>query len=212
MMAETPVTLEVEHASELLERYYPNGGLGGFSVDGRLPSALGDVVLLTVIVGGTRQFRLRCRLAWARHKAARGQRECFGVDFLHEDDPTRVRLLAYARNDVQEAQTRRAPRIEVELPVRFTHAGATSSETVMDLSLGGAFIRTLKPIGLGELLELHIRPPLALRSINLVGQVAWTNEKGRMPGMGIEFIGADDKTQHKLKKLIEQLSLAKPSA
>jgi uncharacterized protein (TIGR02266 family) len=203
MTADIPVTLEVEHASDLLERYYPNGGLGGFSIDGRLPSALGEVVLLTVIVG-SRQFRLRCRLAWARHKAARGQRECFGVDFLREDDATRVRLLAYARNDVQEAQTRRSPRIEVELPVRFTHAGTTSSETIVDLSLGGAFIRTTKPIGLGELLELHLRPPRALRSINLVGQVAWTKETGRMPGMGIEFIGADEKTQQKLQKLLEQ--------
>src|SRR5689334_1957823 len=99
------VTLEVASPQELLERWYPNGKLGGLTLKGELPGPLGTRCDLVVRAahpalaspGGASppavHFKLRGQLAWARHKGSRGMQECFGVDFLADAAAGRERLL-----------------------------------------------------------------------------------------------------------------------
>ena len=42
------VTLAVAFPADVLNRYYPNGRLGGLTLDGSSPSALGQIIDLTV--------------------------------------------------------------------------------------------------------------------------------------------------------------------
>lgn len=201
-----PVTLSVAQPHDLVERYYPNGKLGGLSVEGQPPGALGQLVLLTVRVKKpVREFVLRGQLAWARHKAAKGQPASFGIDFLPEDDAVRVRLMAFARNEVGDASTRLDRRLQVELPVRLVHRGKARREFLADLSTGGAFVRTWNPIPNGEFVELFVRPPLSISSLHLPGYVVWTRGAGKDAGMGIEFL-RDLELQGKLQKLLGKLS------
>src|SRR4051812_49531367 len=74
------VVLEVAFPADILHRFFPNGKLGGLTIDGPAPSALGQLVELVVRVERpSREFNLRGQLAWARHKGSRNLKECFGI-------------------------------------------------------------------------------------------------------------------------------------
>ncbi|MHB8879264.1 MAG: hypothetical protein ACYC8T_36670, partial [Myxococcaceae bacterium] len=69
-MAETllKVSLQIAAPKDLLVRYYPNGKLGGLTVDGPLPGALGQRCALVVRAASpaTRHFNVRGQRAGAR--------------------------------------------------------------------------------------------------------------------------------------------------
>ena len=198
------VTLEVAFPNDVLGRIYPNGKLGGLTLDGKVPGALGQLVTLTVRVQRPlRDFQMKGQLAWARHKrGSKGLPEAYGVDFLGEPD----RLLAFARSELDPAALRLGPRLATDLPVRITHGGYTRKEFLVDLSDGGAFIRSPEPIPVGHEVELHVRPPNALLGFSLKGRVAWQRNTGTAPGFGVEFIERDAGSRARLEKLLVRLS------
>jgi len=66
------VVLEVANPGEILSRYFPNGKLGGLTIDGPSPSALGQIVELVVRVAQPqREFNVQGQLSWARHRGSR---------------------------------------------------------------------------------------------------------------------------------------------
>ncbi len=198
--------LTVSTPLDLAERYYPNGRLGGLSVVGKPPGALGEFVQLVVQVDRpSRQFSFRGQLGWVRHKAGPGKSAGYGVDFLPEDDSTRVRMLAFARQEVAGSATRAEQRQQVALQVRLVHAGEQRREQVADLSTGGAFVRTWNPLPVGSQVQLYLRPPLALTAFEVVGHVAWVRFAGEHAGMGLEF-ETDDALKTRLTKLISKLA------
>ena len=198
--------LRVSSPAELAEHYYPNGRLGGLSVNGKSPGALGQLVQLRVdVVKPARQFVLKGQLAWVRHKSGPNQPTGFGVDFLPEDDATRVRLLAFARQEVSSDATRIEQRQQVELKVRMVHEGRPRKELVADLSPGGAFVRSWNPLPVGAKVALSLRLPLSFSAIDLNGHVAWVRLAGEHPGMGIEF-QSDEGSRVKLEKLLLKLA------
>lgn len=198
--------LKVASPAELAEHYYPNGRLGGLSVNGKSPGALGQLLLLRVDVARpARQFILRGQLAWVRHKSGPNQPTGFGVDFVPEDDATRVRLLAFARQELSSDATRIEQRQQVELRVRLVHEGRPRKELVADLSPGGAFVRSWNPLPVGAKVEISLRLPLSLSALEIQGHVAWVRLAGDHPGMGVEF-EQDDAMRIKLEKLLTKLA------
>ena len=198
--------LKVASPAELAEHYYPNGRLGGLSVNGKPPGALGQMVLLKVdVVRPARQFVLRGQLAWVRHKSGPNQPTGFGVDFLPEDDATRVRLLAFARQELSSDVTRIEQRQQVELKVRMVHEGRQRKELVADLSPGGAFVRSWNPLPVGAKVQLALRLPLSFTAVELKGHIAWVRLAGEHPGMGVEF-EPDETARAKLEKLLQKLA------
>ena len=199
------VDLAVAFPVDILSRYYPNGKLGGLTVDGPSPSALGQLVDLCVkIERPPREFNLKGQLAWARHKGSRNLKECFGIDFLPHDDSSQ-RLLAFARKDLDAEAMRGTVRLSTDLKVRITHQGQTRREFLADLSPGGAFVRSGMPAEVGQTLELHLRPPGALTSMVIHARVAWVRSTGNEPGMGLEFLDADPKLLERLGKVLDRL-------
>jgi len=202
-----PVALEVDEPKQLLERHYPNGRLGGLTVDGRPPSALGQHVVLTVRVKRpSREFIVHGQLAWARRKASKQLGESFGIDFLLTDDAMRLRLLSFARNELPDAVTRLEPRVAVELPARVIYGGRSRSEFLSDLSPSGAFIRTWDPLEPNLHLEVLVRPPRSILGLQLLGRVAWQRLAGADPGMGIEFLNNDPIMRERIKRLLNRVA------
>lgn len=200
-------SLFVEQPRELVDRYYPNGKLGGLMLDGEAPGELGKPIRVTVKVKKpAREFTFQGSLAWARHRAAR-QPASFGVDFSSSDEASRDRLLAFARNEVAPEAVRVERRLQVELAVRLTHGGTVRKEQLADLSVGGAFIKTRAPLKAGEVVELSLRPPLSFGTLSLRGYVAWAREKGPHAGMGIGFV-TDSDAQGRLERLLARLGKA----
>lgn len=199
------VDLAVAFPVDILRRFYPNGKLGGLTVDGPVPSALGQLIELCVkIERPEREFNVKGQLAWARHKGSRNLKECYGVDFLPLDDSSQ-RLLAFARTDLDLDATRGTVRLMTDLKIRITHLGVTRREFLADLSEGGAFVRSGMPAEVGQMLELHLRPPGSLTSMVLNARVAWVRATGNEPGMGLEFLDSDEKILERLGKVISRL-------
>jgi uncharacterized protein (TIGR02266 family) len=205
-LATSDVALTVGEPGELAGRYYPNGQHGGLTLDGKSPGKLGLRVRLTIRVERPpRTFVLTGRLAWARHASSGGQTAAFGVDFLPEDDGTRVRLLSFARGELDERATRHEGRLQVELPVQLVHDGLTRKESLADLSPGGAFVRTWNPLQPGERVELSVRPPRSLRSLTLTGRVVWARSSGHDAGMGIAFDDGGARARLRIERLLAKL-------
>jgi uncharacterized protein (TIGR02266 family) len=199
------VVLEVAFPSDILHRYFPNGKLGGLTIDGPAPSALGQLVDLTIKVARpAREFNLRGQVSWARHKGSRNLKECYGIDFLAVDESSQ-RLLAFARQDLDSAATRGGARVVTDLPVRISYHGLARREFLADLSPGGAFVRSGNPLAPGEAVELNFRPPGSLSTITLQARVAWVRPIGAEAGMGLEFVDTDPKLTERLDKLLAKL-------
>lgn len=191
---------------ELAERYYPNGRLGGLAVPTRSPGALGQLVTLKVMVRRpSRVFLIHGQLAWVRHKPGPGQPAAFGVDFLPQDDATRRKLLAFARQEVSGDVVRAELRHQVELKVRLVHEGRERRELVADLSTGGAFVRTWNPLPVGASVQVSLRPPLSLSALALAARVAWVRLAGEHPGMGLEF-EHDAASMRKVRRLVAKVA------
>ena len=202
------VVLEVDSPSDVLNRVFPNGKQGGITVDGPSPGALGEQVEIELRVKSPRRaFVFKGQVAWMRHKSQRALKECFGVDFTDADQAATDRLLAFARNEVDEESMRTEVRVVTDLPVSLLHRGEARKEFLADLSPGGAFVRSADPLLPGEAVVLQLRPPLslALLPIKLRGRVAWVRRTGAAPGMGIEFMVEDMGAQGRLLKLLGKL-------
>ncbi|MFZ5467954.1 MAG: PilZ domain-containing protein [Myxococcota bacterium] len=201
------VTLRVARPGDVLVRCYPNGKVGGLTVDGSVPGALGQHCELVVRIAQpvARHFNVRGQLAWARHQSSMALKECFGVDFLPDDEAGRDRLLSYAKEEVEPGASRYEDRIYTSLPVKISHQGKTRREFLFDLSQGGAFVRSARPLPVGAEVLFVLRPPLSLTVLRLKGRVVWVRSTGHAQGMGIEFQFEDPKEADGLRRLLVRL-------
>ncbi len=204
---EMNVELTVGGPTELVSRYYPNGKWGGLTIEGACLGALGDRVTLTVTVLKPRlQVALDGKIGWARRKATRELNLAWGVDVADTSDVVWEKLLAVARQELQPEALRSAARIEVALPVRLSWANKESRETLIDLSVGGAFVRTHEAIPAGMQVGLAVRVPGALLATRLSGRVAWTRHIGAAPGIGIRFDAVSPDMQKIVQRLMERVT------
>lgn len=204
MMGGTAPKLRVELArpEDFLARVLPNGRLGSLAFDGVPPAPVGRTVRLVVEVREptVRVFNVRVRVAWATHKPT----AAFGVEFIQEDLGGRARLLAFASNNIPPSAFRREERISVALSVVVRQGRRASNEALVDLSYGGAFVRTKEPLAPGTEVELSLRPPLSLSRIKLPGRVAWVRN-GTQAGMGVTFGDLDPRQILRLGALMAKL-------
>lgn len=207
---EKRLRLEVRDGQELLSRFYPNGALGGLTLDGRPTAMLGDRALLTVTLAepARRHFDVVVQHAWVRHKGSTTLRESFGVDFDRSDQGGRERLLQFANQQLPVEVTRFDERVAVDLPVKLLHEGKTRKESVADLSHGGAFVRTATPLPVGAEVKFSIRPRGTLFALELEAKVTWNRAQGEATGMGLSFVFRNAREEERLHKLLERIRQA----
>jgi len=199
--------LDLQKPQDLSARLVPNGKSGGIMLDGALPGALGAFAELIVRFSEPveRHFSVQVQLAWARHVGNASLKEGYGVDFVDDDQAARERLLAYARGEVAPERSRFDVRIATDLPVTVRYQGKLRKETMLDLSQGGAFVRSSPPVPIGAIVELHVRPPRSLTPIRLRGRVAWIRESGPAPGFGAEFVYDSARQATRIQGLLQKL-------
>ncbi len=201
------VSQVVARREEVLERYYPNGRLGGLRFEGACPVDVGRPIELHLRVNEPlRHFRLKGVVGWARRKGSVQLQASWGVDFV-ADDAGAERLMAFARGQLADASSRGELRHSVDLAIRLVHGGEARKEWLADLSLSGAFIRSWSPLPPGESVELVARLPRSLSTIRVLGRVAWVRPAGQDPGMGIQFVdrpgrSARDDVERLLTKML----------
>jgi uncharacterized protein (TIGR02266 family) len=103
-------------------------------------------------------------------------------------DPVETDELDAESAAIQAPRHAKEARLQRSLPVRFGVEKATERARTSDLSGGGLFVQTDKPLAQGVELKLLLK--LDDFTIPLIGKVAWVriqNEPGRPRGMGIQL-------------------------
>jgi uncharacterized protein (TIGR02266 family) len=132
--------------------------------------------------------------------------ESFGIDFVAHDEGGRERVLKFARQELAPEAFRTDERVLTDLPVKLLHAGQVRKEYLIDISLGGAFIRSAEPLTPGEAVEMQLRAPGSLLGMKIKGRVVWTRNVDPDPGMGVMFASDSEEPMLKLAKLLKQIS------
>ncbi|HLL55231.1 MAG TPA: TIGR02266 family protein [Myxococcaceae bacterium] len=109
----------------------------------------------------------------------------------------------------KQQQTRRADRLQHELLVAYRTVDGFITDWAVNISRGGLFINTPKPLSVGTTVKLIISLPDQPFPFDLTGRVARVHEKDNpgnvAPGMGIEFVDVDEEMKDKIERFVERL-------
>ncbi len=104
---------------------------------------------------------------------------------------------------------RRAPRLNNAIPVAYKSVGSFLSDWATNISRGGLFINTRKPLPVGTAVRILIQLPGASFPCELAGRVTrmaeFDNPANTVPGMGIEFTGLDESKKQEIDAFVERL-------
>jgi uncharacterized protein (TIGR02266 family) len=85
---------------------------------------------------------------------------------------------------------RQHSRIPVAMQVSYLSRGDLQKDLVVNLSPGGLFVHTRKPLDIGTDVDLEVLIADEETPIHVRGKVVWLRpEPGQQPGMGIQFTG-----------------------
>ena len=95
---------------------------------------------------------------------------------------------------------RALPRIDLEVKVHAAGASGTHSGSTINISAGGVFVATEKPVPVGDQLKLELTLPDTNESVSLDSKVRWVRRRrvagrrDRPAGMGLQFVNLTTET------------------
>ena len=113
-------------------------------------------------------------------------------------------------DDVRWQDRRSSPRHAITLRVDYKRMNTFFADYAKNISKGGTFIRTSKPLDIGTEFVFVLSIPGQPEHLQLRGEVMWTVEEAgateqRPSGMGIRFRFADDSERKSLEQFVEKL-------
>jgi type IV pilus assembly protein PilZ len=112
---------------------------------------------------------------------------------------------------------REYPRAPIELKVEYKKLNTFFSDYTKNISNGGTFIKTRKPLEVGTEFVFKLQVPRLEEPIAIRGQVKWVVREGEPPppgidpnhepGMGIRFIYTDDDERLRIAHTVEKLMI-----
>jgi uncharacterized protein (TIGR02266 family) len=104
---------------------------------------------------------------------------------------------------------RRAARLHHEIPVAYRSVGSFLTDWATNISHGGLFINTRKPLPVGTAVNILVHLPGAKFPCALGGRVArvteFDNRSNLVPGMGVEFTDVDETKRRQIELFVERL-------
>jgi type IV pilus assembly protein PilZ len=102
-----------------------------------------------------------------------------------------------------EARTHiRAP---IELKVDYKKLNSFFADYTKNISKGGTFIRTTRPLPIGTRFLFKLTVPQRPAPFELLGEVVWATGEGAEAGMGIKFVYDGDTQRLDFEAVVEQL-------
>lgn len=103
-------------------------------------------------------------------------------------------------------------RAPIELKVEYKKMNTFFADYTKNISKGGTFIKTAKPLKVGTEFLFKLVIPALEAPIEIRGRVMWTNQEGNAQrpevpdnGMGIKFLYDDDSQRNNFEDLVEKL-------
>ena len=106
---------------------------------------------------------------------------------------------------------RQSARAPLRLRVDYEQMNSFFADYTKNLSKGGTFIKTARPLEIGSRCHFILTVPALSDPISLEGEVAWVlppdaaRAGGEDPGMGIKFVFASDAARRELEALVERI-------
>jgi uncharacterized protein (TIGR02266 family) len=108
-----------------------------------------------------------------------------------------------------EDNKRRAARLHHEIPVAYRSVGSFLTDWATNISQGGLFINTRKPLPVGTEVKILVQLPGASFPFQLEGRVTrvteFDNHANMVPGMGVQFTSIDEQHRAELQAFVERL-------
>lgn len=102
----------------------------------------------------------------------------------------------------EHRQYARAP---IELKVDYKKLNSFFADYTKNISKGGTFIKTKKPLSIGTRFLFKLTVPQRAEPFELLGEVVWSKGDGEEPGMGIRFIYSNDSQRADFEGVVEKL-------
>ena len=102
-------------------------------------------------------------------------------------------------------EARKEPRAPIELKVDYKKLNSFFADYTKNISKGGTFIKTKKPLPIGTQFLFKLTVPQRGEPFELLGEVVWSQNDGDEPGMGIRFIYTNDGQRSEFEGVVEQL-------
>jgi type IV pilus assembly protein PilZ len=117
-------------------------------------------------------------------------------------------------DDVSFSDRRESPRHAITLRVDYKRMNTFFADYAKNISKGGTFIRTNKPLDIGTEFVFVLSIPGQPDYLQLRGEVVWTVEEDiadeeRPAGMGIRFRFADESERKDVESFVQKLMAEK---
>lgn len=96
-------------------------------------------------------------------------------------------------------------RAPIELKVDYKKLNSFFADYTKNISKGGTFIKTKKPLPIGTRFLFKLSVPQRPAPFELLGEVVWANTEGDEPGMGIKFVYTTDTQRSDFEGVVESL-------
>jgi type IV pilus assembly protein PilZ len=98
----------------------------------------------------------------------------------------------------------------IELTVEYKRLNAFFADYTKNISRGGTFIKTERPLPIGTEFVFRLRIPGVAEPLSLRGKVQWIVETkdatpGQEPGMGIGFVWESEAERERVAHMVETL-------
>ena len=118
--------------------------------------------------------------------------------------------MSQERGDRQGFVEQRAgDRSAIELQVEYERMNSFFYDYTKNISRGGTFVRTDRPLGVGTRFVFRLTVPGLDRSLELTGEVRWVRRPDEVPGadagMGIQFVFEDPEQRAVIDEVVEKL-------
>jgi type IV pilus assembly protein PilZ len=100
---------------------------------------------------------------------------------------------------------RQHTRAPIELKVDYKKLNSFFADYTKNISKGGTFIKTKKPLSIGTRFLFKLTVPQRAEPFELLGEVVWSKPDGDEPGMGIRFIYSNDSQRSEFEGVVEKL-------
>lgn len=122
-------------------------------------------------------------------------------------------MSASGSSDQTSTERRSAQRGAIELNVEYKRLNTFFSDYTRNISKGGTFIRTERPLGIGTEFVFALTVKGLSEPLRLKGRVKWIvkpqEATAQSPaGMGIEFMFGDDAERRRTESVVERLMVS----
>jgi type IV pilus assembly protein PilZ len=101
--------------------------------------------------------------------------------------------------------SRQHGRAPIELKVDYKKLNSFFADYTKNISKGGTFIKTKKPLPIGTRFLFKLSVPQREAPFELLGEVVWSKAEAEEPGMGIRFIYSADGQRVDFERVVERL-------